>query len=39
MSKGANSSVEHYVKISRVLKNVLISHSNFLFYNTTCTRY
>jgi len=35
MSKGANTSVEHCAKISRFLKFFLISHSNFLFYNTT----
>src|SRR6218665_1439773 len=35
MSKGANTSVEHCVRISRFLKFILISQSNFLFYNTT----
>ena len=34
MSKGANTAVEHCVKISKFLDNFLISLRNFLFYNT-----
>ena len=34
MSKGANRSIEHCVKITRFLINVLIALRNFLFCNT-----